>query len=69
MLFTNMFDKVGDSLKHYDYTRTKNGRALTIPSAVRQVYHFKHFLDRVCRGPNDDKNYVMYSLKNYSAVM
>jgi len=30
MLFTRLFDSVEDSLRHYDKTRTHNGRALTI---------------------------------------
>jgi phosphatidylinositol-3,4,5-trisphosphate 3-phosphatase/dual-specificity protein phosphatase PTEN len=32
LLFTNQFSKVEDALKHYNLTRTHNGKALTIPS-------------------------------------
>ena len=54
MLFTELFDDVEDAIKHYDKTRTSNEKALTIESQKRQVYHFKHFLERVCVDRNKD---------------
>lgn len=75
MLFTNQFQSVEESLNHYDETRTTNGKALTIQSQIRQVYHFKHFLDRVCVQPGRDPNrggkgqYVLSALRNYKHVL
>jgi phosphatidylinositol-3,4,5-trisphosphate 3-phosphatase/dual-specificity protein phosphatase PTEN len=41
LLYTELFDNVEDAIKHYDETRTQNNKALTIPSQIRAVYHFK----------------------------
>ena len=41
---------VTNAIKHYDENRVQYGKALTIPSQIRQVHFFKHFLDRVCVG-------------------
>ena len=30
LLFTEVFDSVEEAISHYDQTRTKNGKALTI---------------------------------------
>jgi hypothetical protein len=67
-----MFDNVEDAIAHYDETRTANKKALTIHSQIRQVYHFKHFLDRNCteRGNRGfKKNYILNSIKNYKVCM
>lgn len=71
-----MFDRVEDAISHYDNTRTKDAKALTINSQIRQVYHFKHFLDRTCvdlhQGANNNsnvkKNYILHALKNFKIV-
>ena len=67
-----MFDTVEEAIQHYDKTRTKNSKALTIQSQIRQVYHFKHFLERMCVDENqmdqEKKNYVLNSLKNFKGV-
>ena len=57
MLFTELFGTVEESLSHYDRTRTHNEKALTIESQRRQVYHFKHFLERICVGPNQGDHF------------
>lgn len=78
MLFTEVFDTVEEAIDHYDQTRTRDNKALTIESQKRAVYHFKHFLERVCvdrtkgldvgleRAPK--KEYVKNSLKFYKRV-
>lgn len=78
LLYTEQFPTVEQAIEHYDETRTKNKKALTISSQIRQVYHFKHFLDRTCvenahqgvgaRSGTNNKNYVLNSLKNYKLV-
>lgn len=76
LLYTEMFDTVEEAIDHYDATRTKNKKALTISSQIRQVYHFKHFLDRTCienahqggAPRSGKKNYVLNSLKNFKFV-
>lgn len=76
LLYTEMFDTVEEAIEHYDTTRTKNKKALTISSQIRQVYHFKHFLDRTCienahqggAPRSGKKNYILNSLKNFKFV-
>lgn len=71
-----MFTEVEEAIEHYDRTRTHNNKALTIPSQIRQVYHFKHFLDRTCvdnpyqsgLSRQGTKNYILHSLKNFKIV-
>ena len=72
LLFTEMFDNVEDAIAHYDQTRTANAKALTIHSQIRQVYHFKQFLDRNCTDSKNrgyKKNYILNSIKNYKVCM
>ena len=68
-----MFDNVEDAIEHYDTTRVKNAKALTIHSQIRQVYHFKQFLDRNCTDIKNrgygKKNYILNSIKNYKVCM
>ena len=68
MLLTGVFDNVEDCLRHYDFTRTTDGKALTIQSQIRQVYHFKQFLDRVCTSRTRN-SYIMTIFKNYKTVL
>jgi len=49
LLFTEMFDTVEQTIAYFDQIRTPGHQALTIPSQIRQVYHFKHFLDNTCK--------------------
>ena len=63
-----MFETVEEALAHYDSTRTQNKRALTIHSQVRQVYHFKDFLEKNCvdlatASLSSKRNYVFNSFK------
>ena len=72
LLFTEQFATVADALNHYDTTRTHNNKALTIHSQIRQVYHFKHFLDQFCVSQEYStpakRNYVFNSLKGFKNI-
>lgn len=72
LLFTEQFETVEEAIRHYDKTRTKNEKALTIDSQIRQVYHFKNFLDNACASKKGSgggkKNYIKNSLRNYKLI-
>jgi hypothetical protein len=70
MLYIELFENVEEAIEHYDKQRTLDGaQGLSIQSQKRQVYHFKHFLDKTCQGGSRGyhKNYIMNSLKNFKA--
>ena len=73
LLFTETFETVQATIDHYDETRTQNNKALTIPSQIRQVYHFKHFLEQYCSTghtkPGQPKNYFYNALKNHQKIL
>jgi len=73
MLYTEMFETVEESMEHYNSTRVNNKKGLTIPSQIRQVFHFKQFLDTHCvgRGRNvgGKKHYVYNSIYSFSTIM
>ena len=53
LLFTEIFDNVEEAIAHYNKIRTSDGHGLTIDSQIRQVYHFKHFIDQTCVDVSD----------------
>jgi hypothetical protein len=76
LLFVEMFSTVEEAIKHYDVQRSKKQKALTIPSQIRQVYHFKQFLDAQCvgsdpRGAGADgkKHYALNSLRDFRKIL
>lgn len=44
LLYSKMFKTAKDSLLYYGLIRTKNGKGVTIPSQIRYVYYFEHYI-------------------------
>lgn len=68
-----MFSTVEAAIEHYDKQRSKTQRALTIPSQIRQVYHFKQFLDTMCvgsdAGASGKQHYALNSLRRFRKIV
>ena len=49
LVYAKKCDNAYEALQYYGHIRTKNAKGVTIPSQIRYVYYFEHFLNQMSR--------------------